>query len=180
MLSRWTSLPTGVLAAGCALAASVATMFAASSWVSTGFSTPSAPLSKTATSGAASWGHVVRASMPASNPATGQTGGPRIGDEQFWLSGAARSNSEAQPARLAAGDKISITGKSRGAEELEVVDVKPIDAGLLLPVVAGQSAPRLVLVICKVLGETGNEKLVRVILEDPVAIAPVDTVHKAL
>ena len=177
---------SGLLVAGCALAASAVMVAAAGSWVTTGFGGRSLNTATTA--------HWVQSAPQLAKAAIGT----KAGDENFWLSaleqpahsltGLTSSVETGAAHRVARGDRISISGKANGAQDLEVVDVRPIDSGVL-PVIAGaQPAPRLILVTCKTIGKTvgdadkSSERIVRFIIED-IAVnteAATSAIHKAL
>ena len=172
---------SGLLVAGCALTASAAMVAAAGSWVTAGFGGRSLDTATTAL-----W---VQAAPQLAKASIGT----KTGDENFWLSaleqpaqslnglalnglalnglalgGLVASAETGAAHRVAPGDRISISGKANGAQDLEVVDVRPIDTGVL-PVAAGTvPAPRLILVTCKTVGDTekSSGRIVRFILED--------------
>lgn len=177
---------SGLLLAGCALAASAVMVAAAGTWVPAGFSGRSL--------GTATTAHWVQSAPQLAKADTGA----KAGDENFWLSaleqpaqslsGLVASAETGAAHRVAPGDRISISGKANGAQDLEVVDVRPIDTGVL-PVAAGTlPAPRLILVTCKTIGKTlGNAdkssgRIVRFILEDVAVNTEPATgaIHKAL
>jgi hypothetical protein len=117
-----------------------------------------------------------------------QTSDAKTGDENFWLSGLSAGRADGAMHKVSIGDHITINGKSNVGQTLEIVDVKPIAAGLL-PVVAGTAKPNLILVTCKVTGQAlvgaqkGDAALVRLILEDaPTLPMPTgnDLTNKAL
>ncbi len=172
---------SGILVAGFAMAASAALVAAAGSWVPAGFA--QRPLDVRF---AGQWTEPASANVSARAVA-------KTGDENFWLSAIAQSTLaksvehasvlDGASHRLLAGDRIKISGKANGVQVLEVVDVKPLEVGVLTAV-NGHDAPRLVLVTCKAVGNDGPGagRLVRIILEDAPADAAVDAdaIHKAL
>jgi hypothetical protein len=165
---------SGVLVAGCAVAASAMLVAKAGSWVPAAFAHHPTDFNL-----AGLW------SSPGTSPAPAQIGS-KSGDENFWLSALAQPTRiahepEGTMHRLAPGDRITLSGKSQDVEELEVVDVKPIDAGIVPAAVGTPAPPRLILVTCKTSGDT-NAAVVRIILEDSPTAANLLTkaIHKAL
>jgi hypothetical protein len=183
---------SGVLAAAGALALCAGVVSTAGSWALSGFDR-NAPGSGVAQV----WGRdsADRAKL-AQSPA--QPRAPKIGDENFWLSGltVARKHAagqyvltESHAHKLAVGDRMSLASLSganilgagdgvaagsdqSGAQTLEVVDIKAL-AAELVPASAGAAVAGYVMVTYKVVGmpDGAPGSIVRVILEDVSSMA---------
>jgi hypothetical protein len=141
------------------------------------------------------FGNALDASRPALSFET-TVGKPsaQVGDEGYWLTRAEVESPTPFAKPLAIGDRITIAGRDGRQRQLEVVDLKAVGghqarATQAINAVDGQQArttqalnPRLLLVTCRVVGETTDraEPTVRFIIEaEPVtSVAP--TPAKAL
>ena len=86
------------------------------------------------------------------------------GDEGYWLTRADVESPTPFAKPLALGDRITISGADGHTHQLEIVDLKAV--GTTLPVAAtGQTLPRLLIVTCRSVGETGTQGQVRFIVE---------------
>jgi hypothetical protein len=97
-----------------------------------------------------------------------------VGDEGYWLTRADVESPTPFAKPLALGDRITISGADGRTHQLEVMDLKAI--GTTLPVAAGsQTLPRLLIVTCRSVGDTGTQSQVRFIVEadavDPGTVA---------
>ena len=101
-----------------------------------------------------------------------QAVGAAVGDEGYWLTRAEVESPTPFAKPLAIGDRITIAGRDGRERQLEVVDLKAIGGHHAR---ASQAMhPRLLLVTCRVAGETAGraEAPVRFIIEaEPVAPA---------
>jgi hypothetical protein len=91
--------------------------------------------------------------------------GSAVGDEGFWLTRADVESPAPFARPLAVGDRITISSADGRERRLEVVDLKLIGGG---QVRGGRGMPmRLLLVTCRVAGETGEraDAPVRFIIE---------------
>jgi hypothetical protein len=96
------------------------------------------------------------------------------GDEGYWLTRADVESPTPFAKPLALGDRITISGGDGRAQQLEIVDLKAI--GTTLPVATGsQALPRLLIVTCRSVGDTGAQGQIRFIVEadavDPGTVA---------
>jgi hypothetical protein len=109
-----------------------------------------------------------------------QPQGVAAGDEGYWLTRAEVESPTPFAKPLSVGDRITITGQDGRARQLEVVDLKAIGGGSLR---TGHAAhPRLLLVTCRVAGETDAkaEAPVRFIVEAEPAAPAAPAPAKAL
>jgi hypothetical protein len=164
----------GLWAVGGSLATCALMIAGAGSWLASGFNHQTSTVDV-----AERWAFPAQTTVSVAVPNIG----PNTGDENFWLSALGAGRSDGAVHKVGIGDHITINAKANVAQTLEVVDVKPIAAGLL-PVVAGAVKPHLIIVTCKVVGASQDAaSLVRFILEDAPSVtqpARLDAVNKAL
>jgi hypothetical protein len=109
-----------------------------------------------------------------------QPQGVTAGDEGYWLTRAEVESPTPFAKPLSVGDRITITGQDGRGRQLEVVDLKAIGGGAMRASHAAH--PRLLLVTCRVAGETAAkaEAPVRFIVEAEPAVPATPAPAKAL
>lgn len=109
-----------------------------------------------------------------------QPRGAAAGDEGYWLTRAEVESPTPFGKPLTVGDRITISGHDGAERQLEVVDLKAIGGSSAR---TGQMAhPRLLLVTCRVAGDTAGqaEASVRFIIEAEPSIPATPAPAKAL
>jgi hypothetical protein len=103
------------------------------------------------------FGHALETPRPGLSfeaAAKGPQQGVTAGDEGYWLTRAEVESPAPFAKPLAVGDRISIAGRDGRERHLEVMDLKTIGRS---PARAPRAVPmRLLLVTCRVTGETGE------------------------
>ena len=103
-----------------------------------------------------------------------------VGDEGYWLTRAEVESPTPFAKPLGIGDRITIAGRDGRERQLEVVDLKAIGGSSAR---TGQAAhPRLLLVTCRIAGETAAKAAapVRFIVEAEPAVPATPAPAKAL
>jgi hypothetical protein len=131
------------------------------------------------------FGHALEAPRPGLSFDTAVAKEPRkgvaVGDEGYWLTRAEVESPAPFGKPLAVGDRITIAGRDGRERQLEVMTLKMV--GDNNSVRAGRALPmRLLLVTCRVTGETGEraDAPVRFIIEAEPASPALPAPAKAL
>jgi hypothetical protein len=109
-----------------------------------------------------------------------QPQGVTAGDEGYWLTRAEVESPTPFAKPLSVGDRITITGQDGRERQLEVVDLKGIGGASARAAQSGH--PRLLLVTCRIAGETATKDAapVRFIVEAEPAAPAAPAPAKAL